>query len=332
MRFMTLFLCVIMCLFISNNDVVAADKVSQLDFEDAYSDPYGWSTIMWDDGLTPAQCQGIQYVPGRTGKAIRTSHNYDDGCRDLIINGSSYGDNFFTSNEIYYSYWMKFEAEYENISDNAKTIWEGVPGTGYGHQEAAWSGPSDGIVHHRWQWSGEGTGWDSATDITKYSGSIPYNPGDWMHVEFYIKLSTGTDHMNSDGAAWFKVNGTTYISDSDIITGEMGRITLPGINGTSDQPTGHGWWQIDDYEVWDGLPTEENPIETCSDSIQNQDETGIDCGGVCEACIVPTTYNLTNFISAITNWLGIGNETSDVNSDNSVNTRDLGIIMSNWSQ
>ncbi len=44
-----------------------------------------------------------------------------------------------------------------------------------------------------------------------------------------------------------------------------------------------------------------------------------------------TTYNLTNFISAITNWLQIGNETSDVNSDGVVNTRDLGTIMSNWS-
>ncbi len=72
--------------------------------------------------------------------------------------------------------------------------------------------------------------------------------------------------------------------------------------------------------------------ETCSDNIQNQDETGIDCGGVCEACIVPTTYGLSSFISAITNWLGIGNETSDVNSDGVVNTRDLGVMMSNWGE
>ncbi len=72
--------------------------------------------------------------------------------------------------------------------------------------------------------------------------------------------------------------------------------------------------------------------ETCSDSIQNQDETGVDCGGVCEACIVPTTYGLSNFISAITNWLQIGNETSDVNSDGVVNTRDLGVMMSGWEE
>jgi hypothetical protein len=75
----------------------------------------------------------------------------------------------------------------------------------------------------------------------------------------------------------------------------------------------------------------EEPTETCTDNIQNQDETGIDCGGVCEACVVPITYGLSNFVSAITNWLQIGNETSDVNSDGVVNTRDLGVVMSNWS-
>jgi len=71
--------------------------------------------------------------------------------------------------------------------------------------------------------------------------------------------------------------------------------------------------------------------ETCTDNIQNQDETGIDCGGVCEACVVPITYGLSNFISAITNWLQIGNTESDVNSDGIVNTRDLGVMMSGWS-
>ena len=38
-----------------------------------------------------------------------------------------------------------------------------------------------------------------------------------------------------------------------------------------------------------------SPAETCNDGIQNQDETGVDCGGVCSACISdapnPTTPN-----------------------------------------
>ena len=45
-----------------------------------------------------------------------------------------------------------------------------------------------------------------------------------------------------------------------------------------------------------------------------------------------TTYTITNFINLVANWLtsGSGLE-SDVNNDGVVNTRDLGIMMSHWS-
>jgi len=54
-------------------------------------------------------------------------------------------------------------------------------------------------------------------------------------------------------------------------------------NNTVD---GSGYTQLELYlnEV-DGEITP--PSETCFDGIQNQDETGIDCGGVCTACAEP---------------------------------------------
>ena len=42
------------------------------------------------------------------------------------------------------------------------------------------------------------------------------------------------------------------------------------------------------------------------------------------------TCTITNFISLITYWLGIGDQNSDVNNNGIVNTRDLGIIMHYW--
>ncbi len=42
------------------------------------------------------------------------------------------------------------------------------------------------------------------------------------------------------------------------------------------------------------------------------------------------TYSLANFISLVNHWLGVGDSNSDVNNDGIVNTRDLGIMMSNW--
>ncbi|NCP45385.1 MAG: hypothetical protein GW818_02880 [Flavobacteriales bacterium] len=44
--------------------------------------------------------------------------------------------------------------------------------------------------------------------------------------------------------------------------------------------------------------------QTCSDGIQNQGETGIDCGGPCPACAAPSftaTLNGSSFISGYTN-------------------------------
>jgi hypothetical protein len=47
---------------------------------------------------------------------------------------------------------------------------------------------------------------------------------------------------------------------------------------------------------------------------------------------VPPTYSLANFISAINNWLQAGDPISDVNGDQTVNTKDLGMMMSSWIQ
>lgn len=61
----------------------------------------------------------------------------------------------------------------------------------------------------------------------------------------------------------------------------------------------------------------------------------LDSGTVAGATIVSEggavqTYNISNFTQLESNWLGSGNAESDVNSDGIVNTRDLGIMMSNW--
>jgi len=45
-----------------------------------------------------------------------------------------------------------------------------------------------------------------------------------------------------------------------------------------------------------------------------------------------TTYSISNFIQLVTDWLkSESGLTSDVNGDGVVNTRDLEIMMSNWS-
>lgn len=148
------------------------------------------------------------------------------------------------------------------------------------------------------------------------------------------KFSGGTHPLNNVpsgfDASWHpNADGLNISSDSK--AKDMGYALSSPFNAdikNASRPQGSAW-DIGAYEYSGSALT-----PTCSDNIQNQNETGIDCGGVCPACSVvppaPTTYNLTNFISLFQNWLGIGNSTSDVNNDGIVNTRDLGIMMSNW--
>jgi hypothetical protein len=176
-------------------------------------------------------------------------------------------------------------------------IWKNnsTPWDSYVIYHAHWSYPETSD-HNLWHYSGGTTvapTWDTAPIIT--------NPS-------FVNLGSNDFSLQSTSPAIDA--GTTFAS------------TPTDFLGTS-RPQGSAY-DIGAFEYVSAAP------ETCTDNIQNQDETGIDCGGVCDACIIPTTYNLTNFISAITNWLGIGNETSDVNSDGIVNSRDLGVVMSGW--
>src|SRR3989339_1034617 len=81
--------------------------------------------------------------------------------------------------------------------------------------------------------------------------------GDWMKVEIYMKLSSGTSHSNPDGHFVMSINNEIVSDRNNIITGHYNGAGLdrsPALKATCDSADGHGGWAIDDYEVWDGLP------------------------------------------------------------------------------
>lgn len=193
-------------------------------------------------------------------------------------------------------------------------------------------------------------GWNNVYEVLNPSGNI-YDSQKPIHatgvpsssvVSDSAAFSTTLRHMNYD----YVTKSVKHCNDSGEpgCQGGSGSTSIPRSLYLSEKPSWFGsavWPPVDpvtatvnDIPAKIRFETGSNPTPTCSDNIQNQNETGIDCGGVCPACQIappaPTTYNLTNFISLVQNWLGIGNSTSDVNNDGIVNTRDLGIIMSNW--
>jgi len=71
-------------------------------------------------------------------------------------------------------------------------------------------------------------------------------------------------------------------------------------------------------------------VNELSDELGNALSSGTTTGATVTFVSGNQTYNLSNFISIVNNWLGIGDNTSDLNNDGVVNTRDVGIAMSGW--
>lgn len=230
-------------LFFESN-CFAAQKIAQIDFDNAATtiDPYGNANISWSD-VDPGT---IQYVAGHSGKAARTSHNYDDGGGDLTI---SIG--MPKSGEIYIKWWVKYEAQYWGLVGsiwNVKWLWSGAGG-------------DENHTEHIFQYYNNGNiglnSYQSDPNFKAfYSTTFPYTFGDWMKVEMYWKQSTGNG-TNADGVFWCRVNDVIRINETSLVTGIIqGSISSPAIKASGDCETGKGWWQIDSYEAWDGMPDE----------------------------------------------------------------------------
>ena len=129
-------------------------------------------------------------------------------------------------------------------------------------------------------------------------------------ADFLVKLSNsdsdpgGTDPaLESKTAVSHPGGGWVNLECDFTIPADTGQ---PGYNPPTDQFSSivffplfnkgtDGWnpaavttTYVDNVTSWAG-DVVGPPAETCSDGIMNQDETGIDCGGVCSPCAVPPT-------------------------------------------
>ncbi len=139
-------------------------------------------------------------------------------------------------------------------------------------------------------------------------------------------------------------NGTNFASIPPSITATGGQIDLSGghlnhnediippfhfdDNGTILYYAGQNW-TIDNQTIWNGgncdgvvIP----PAETCSDGIQNQDETGVDTGGLCTPPPVPScTDGIQNQNETGIDSGGVCTITAETCSDGIQNQNETGI-------
>jgi hypothetical protein len=226
----------------------AASKMGELDFENSLSDPYGYLKPEVGGGGDPNGI--VTYVPGHTGYAARSSHSADVEGNGLVIRVGPLGNYWPASDELYIRWYVKYESNYDPGCghSNVKWLWT----LDDPHMEIWTSGWNLATeeVNFAWQFDG----WDAGNTAVKWSDNTPFRRGQWHEMEIYMRLSSGSNHQNADGIMWIKIDGITYIEGYNVITGKPQRMHSPSIKATCDCPSGKGWWQIDDYEVWDGIP------------------------------------------------------------------------------
>ena len=149
--------------------------------------------------------------------------------------------------------------------------------------------------------------------------------------------STGTfaDNANEQEVLFKKQEGIKYIKlktlsayDNDPWT-SMAEINLLGTISCTES------WQCTTWSVWsECLGNQQSRTRTCTDSNNCGTENNKPSETETQFCESPTTYGISNFIQLVSDWLKSEppNLESDINNDGAVNTRDLGIMMSNWGE
>ncbi len=203
--------------------------------------------------------------------------------------------------------------------------WEAFPALGAGHF-TCWIGNAG---YHLNNSTNTSTNIIEVTDVINlnqqgYSRSnpMPFDYERWYSVVMGVKAAT-----NQTGSVTVWINGVKVAEYNNIYTVSSSNpdptIEQIWMNGTYAQPAydipAHTR-KFDDLMLTDNWQDIVNEGYLADPSSSNPPPPA------------PTTYNLTNFTQLVTDWLKTISSPADVNQDGKINSRDLGIMMSNWGQ
>ncbi len=157
-------------------------------------------------------------------------------------------------------------------------------------------------------------------------GGINPSDGSWHEYEIHIKMDTlgqnGTV-AGADGIGEIWVDGILRASNRAVNWSNGDAVAKNGwswmrIGSNTKHPINNkcDYNDYDDMVIYNATPP-------------NKDTNNNAFIGLIGATSVPSTFSISNFNNMIPNWLR-KTTSSDLNSDNIVNTKDLGLMMNKW--
>ena len=182
------------------------------------------------------------WAPGRDGSGYSIFFRMSDS-RDSTLIWIKNVPSPWPSDEMYVSFWMRYP-EYIKVEnhENMKIFYPHWDGTSsYVHYALS---NSSGVYY-----SANGKG--EILTNGNWLGASNQTDGNWHHYEFYIKFSEGISRFWYDGSLKVDDNfGSGHWSN------KVYYIAAPSIDATEVSNFSR---QIDDWEVWDGMPDQQPP-------------------------------------------------------------------------
>jgi hypothetical protein len=154
--------------------------------------------------------------------------------------------NPWPTNSFYVSFWMRYPryVTTNSTNENLKIFyphWDGADS--YVHYALA----QPNLVYYSAKAKG------TMIAYSRWLNCPAMNDGKWHHYEFYVNFATGASQFKYDGV--MKVND---VYGSGKWTNHMYYFSIPSVNGRSvpsDPNPGDYTRQVDDVEIWDGMPS-----------------------------------------------------------------------------
>lgn len=262
---------VINMFFILQMTIYSQNLIKKEDFEDkSFSDTFHAARSNYWDHLAVTSNDphsgkfslrgnaSSSFTDSITGLVGNHRTNLNFGYYDNPALGTSFDLDSLHNQELYIKFWLKYDSNFD-------------PNDGYGSNKVWWMQFEDDTRTIYVQFRGSNIsfydedGWFQCSSVG-YSGitecyrrlDVNKVDGKWHKWEIYLKYNKPFSATNGILRVWVDEKLYIDVSNHQIITKQNGKISRIVLGYFHDVLKSSAGWQLDDFEIWDGIPKSEN--------------------------------------------------------------------------